>query len=136
MSNAKLNGQKANGQFLGTIAMNGQSTAFNGTEHFIFRDGRELEIYSGEEAPGGGWKSITLKLAPDIPAGKHDIGTSSSFRSAVVVPANTDILQDYKGTLDIEPDHTNRNYQGTLSLTASNNGSNTYKIEATFDLKE
>jgi hypothetical protein len=136
MSNAKLKGQKASGDFSGTIAMNGQPTAFNGTEHFIFRDASELEIYSGEEAPGGGWKSITLKLAPDIPAGKHDIGPFSSFRSAVVVPANTDILQDYKGTLDIKPDHTNRHYQGTLSLTARNNGSNTYEIKTTFDLKE
>ncbi|AZF19909.1 hypothetical protein [Pseudomonas sp. R3-52-08] len=136
MSHAKLNGQKANGHFSGTIAMNGQPTAFNGKEHFIFRDGSELEIYSGEEIPGVGWKSITLKLAPDIPTGKHNIGTFSSFRSAVIVPANTDILQNYSGTLEIKPDHTNRHYQGTLSLTARNNGSNTYQMEATFHLKE
>lgn len=136
MSNAQPKGQKATGSFKGTITMNGIPTTFDGAEHYIFFSDHELEIYSGEEVSGVGWKSITLKLAPHILAGKHNLGTFESFRSAMVVPGNNDLLQDYSGTLTITPDHANRKYDGKISLSARNNGSNIYEIEATFYLEE
>jgi len=136
MSTAQPKGQKATGRLTGTITRNDQPTAFNGTDHYIYKDNNELEIYSGEETPGGAWKSISLNLDPNITAGTHKLGSFSSFRSATVVPGNTDVLLNYSGILDIKPDHANRHYTGSISLSAKNNGSDTYQIEATFDLKE
>ncbi|WP_348748848.1 hypothetical protein [Pseudomonas rhodesiae] len=130
------NQKKANGHFSGTIYKNDVPTSFIGESFYLYYDDRELQIYGGDEVSENRWSSITLSLTPNIVAGKHVLDNFSSFRSAMVVPAELDALQNYEGTLDITPDHTNRHYKGTLSLTAKNNSSDTYKIDATFDLQE
>ncbi|WP_285421108.1 hypothetical protein [Pseudomonas sp. efr-133-TYG-23] len=130
------NQKNANGEFSGTVSKNDAPTDFVGESFYLYYDDRELEIYAGDKVSENRWSSITLTLAPNIVAGKHVLDNFSSFRSAMVVPAELDSLQNYEGTLDITPDHTNRHYKGTLSLTAKSNGSDTYKIDATFDLQE